>query len=113
MNTGNFKKGNIPWNKDKRGIHLSRDTEFKKGVNVLDKHPSWRGGIQVMKNDCVYVATTAGQRVRKPRMIYEQHHGAIPKGHVIWHIDLNRYNDVPENLEAISRAEMLKRNSNK
>jgi hypothetical protein len=29
---GRFKKGNIPWTKNKKGIHLSISTEFKKGM---------------------------------------------------------------------------------
>lgn len=30
-NNGRFKKGHIPWNKNIKGLHLSPDTEFKKG----------------------------------------------------------------------------------
>jgi hypothetical protein len=30
---GNFKKGNAPWNKDLKGIHLSPESEWKKGCN--------------------------------------------------------------------------------
>lgn len=32
-----FKKGQIPWNKNKKGIHLSLNTEFKKGFKHLEK----------------------------------------------------------------------------
>ena len=32
-----FKKGFIPWNKGKRGIHLSPNTEFKKGMIARNK----------------------------------------------------------------------------
>lgn len=38
-NTGrtHFKKGQIPWNKDKKDIHLSPDSEFKKGMTPWNK----------------------------------------------------------------------------
>jgi len=32
-----FKKGTIPWNKNKKGIHLSKTTEFKKGMIPWNK----------------------------------------------------------------------------
>jgi hypothetical protein len=106
---GQFEKGNIPWNKDKY-FDPSPKTHFKKGQYVGDNHPSWKGGVQVISNDCAYVWTGNNSRVRRPRKIYEDFIGPIPEGYVIIHKDGNRYNDSPENLEAISRAENLKRN---
>ena len=111
MNNGCFKKGNTPWNKGKKGIHLSPESEFKKGQLVGEGHPSWKGGIQKLKSDCNYLWAGNGKRVRRPRAVYEEHFGEIPKGFVIVHKDGNRYNDHPDNLEAISRAENMKRNS--
>ena len=32
-----FKKGSKPWNKDKKGIHLSKASEFKKGMTPHNK----------------------------------------------------------------------------
>ena len=66
-----------------------------------------------MKNDCTYLWNGTGKRARRPRVVYEETFGLIPKGYVIIHIDGNRYNDNPHNLKAISRAENLKRNSKK
>ena len=107
---GTFKKGGIPWNKGKKGIHLSKDSEFKEGKNIGKDHPSWNGGIQVIKNDCVYLWSGGNKRLRRPRLIYEENFGPIPDGYVIIHIDGDRYNDNPSNLMAISRADNLKRN---
>lgn len=49
-NKTSFKKGNIPWTKGKKGIHLSIKTEFKKGQKSPAKgkfgeeSTNWRGG---------------------------------------------------------------------
>lgn len=106
-----FKKGHKPWNKGIEGLHLHPATEFKEGVLVGEAHPSWKGGVQVPVNDCAYLHAGANKRVRRPRKIYEDHYGKIPDGYVIIHKDGNRYNDHYTNLEAISRAENLKRNN--
>lgn len=110
---GKFKKGGIPWNKGLKGIHLHEPTEFKKGQYVGKDHPSWKGGVQSFKSDCAYLHTGAGERVRRPRKIYEDNFGSIPKGFVIVHLDFDKDNDEPSNLMAISRAENMKRNNPK
>jgi hypothetical protein len=107
---GQFRKGMKPWNKDKKGLRLSPDSEFKTGEYVGEKHPSWKGGVQIAKNDCAYLWDGANKRKRRPKAVYEEHYGPVPDGHVIYHKDGNKYNDNPDNLEAITRAELLKRN---
>jgi len=37
---GWFKKGSIPWSKSQKGIHLSPETEFKKGCVSINKGKS-------------------------------------------------------------------------
>jgi len=108
---GRFEKGQVPWNKNFKGIHLSPKSEFKKGITTLENHPSWNGGIQNMKKDCVHLSTGTNKRVRRPRKVYEDHHGKIPKGHVIYHLDGDKNNDDIKNLTAISRSELLKINN--
>lgn len=44
-----FEKGNIPWNKDLKGIHLSPDTEWKEGQYAGENHYNWKGGISPPK----------------------------------------------------------------
>jgi hypothetical protein len=110
-NKGCFKKGNTPWNKDKKGLHLNPDTEFKAGLEHTGKnHPSFVDGVQNMTHDCAYLYKSANKRVRRPRKVYEEFIGPIPKGYIVIHKDFNNKNDEPWNLEAISRAENLKRN---
>ncbi len=110
---GRFQKGHVPFNKGVKGIHQSPSTELKEGQWVGEGHPSWKGGEQKMKNDCNYLWDGANKRVRKPRKIYEDNFGPIPKGYVVIHSDGDNKNDDPSNLEAISRKELLNRNQNK
>ena len=110
---GRFKKGGIPWNKGKKGIHLSPRTEFKKGKFVGEKHPCWKGGAQKHGKDCIYVWAGNGKRKRRPVAVYEANYGPVPAGMIVWHIDGDRTNDVPANLEIITRAECIKRNNPK
>ncbi len=111
---GTFKKGHTPWNKGKKGVNGESNTKFSEGDHHTgETHVSWKGGVQVMKSDCTYLWDGTGKRARRPRVSYEETFGPIPKGYVIVHKDGDRYNDDPNNLEAISRAENLKRNNKK
>jgi len=113
MNKGWFLKLFTPWNKGKKGIHLSSETEFKEGQFVGKEHPSWKGGVQQNTKDCVYLWDGANKRVRRPRKVWEAINGPIPKGYIIVHLDENKNNDDISNLDCISRAELLKRNLKK
>lgn len=109
-----FKKGHVPFNKGMKGFRPSKETEFTSGEHHTgENHPSWKGGEQQITDDCVYLWTGTNKRVRRPRQIYEEHYGKIPKGFVIWHIDGDKKNDDPSNLEAISRGECMQRNFKK
>lgn len=113
MPSSKFQKGHTVWNKGLKGIHLNPETEFKKGQFVGDNHPSWKGGIQVCKSDCAYVYAGVSKRVRRPRKIYEDAYGEIPKGWILYHIDKDRYNDNLDNLIAIPRAILVMINANR
>jgi hypothetical protein len=113
MSKNKFEKGHISWNKDMKGIHLSPKSEFKKGQFVGKNHPSWKGGEQIIKNDCVYLYTGANQRVRRPKKVYEDFFGAIPKGWILYHLDKDKHNDNIDNLIAIPRALLIMINANR
>jgi len=111
---GQFLKGLVPWNKGKKDFRPSPETEFKSGPDHAGKnHPSWKGGEQKPKSDCTHVWSGVGERKRRPRAIWEHHNGSLPKGMIIYHLDGNKDNDAIDNLEAITRAELLKRNLKK
>jgi hypothetical protein len=112
-NSTTFKKGHISWNKGLKGIHLSPDTEFKKGQFTGENHPSWKGGEQISKSDCVYLYDGVNKRIRRPKKIYEDKHGAIPKGWILYHLDQNKHNDDIDNLIAMPRAILVKINANR
>ena len=60
--------------------------------------------------DCAYVTLDDGQRVRRPRKVYEEHFGEIPEGYVIYHKDGDKRNDAPGNLEVLPRGSIPLRN---
>jgi len=114
-----FKKGQVSWNKGKKGTHFSPKTEFKKG-NIS---ANYRGGYKVCK-DGIYIITKNkkyyynrdGKKViaRKyeqlARIKYREAFGDFPKDMVILHKDGDILNNQIDNLELISRGELLRRN---
>lgn len=113
MAGGKFEKGHKPWNAGVKGIHLNPDTEFKKGKMVGKDNYSWKGGEQLNTNDCVYLSVGANKRIRRPRKIYEDAHGEIPKGWVLYHLDKDMHNDSLDNLIAIPRSVLMQINSDR
>jgi hypothetical protein len=99
-----------PWNKNIKGIHLSEETEFKKGCDSNRKLPV--GSVQIRlgkgKRKSAYV------KVKEPNIwkvrylvVWEEAYGPLPKGLVIHHIDRDTLNDNLANLCAMSRAAHL------
>ena len=119
MNKGNFKKGHIPFNKGKKmteyisesSLEKIKQTQFKPGQTAAEKSNNWKGGVQEMTNDVVYLYSGVGQRIRRPKYVYEFHNGKIPKGWILYHLDQNKHNDNIDNLIAIPRAVLMKINA--
>ncbi len=107
---GQFVKGATTWNKGMKGLRYSPETEFKTGELVGEIHPSWKGGVQIMKKDCAYLWDGANKRKRRPRAVWEEHNGTLPEGYVVIHLDSDKHNDDISNLKAISRKELLQLN---
>lgn len=115
-----FKKGQAPSNKGKKwGEYMSeegqasaRRTCFKKGSIPANHKPV---GSEWKRKDrywYVKVSETGGQWDRwkqKHRLLWEQHHGPIPKGTNIVFIDGNTDNIVIENLRAETMVEKFNR----
>lgn len=101
-----FPKGHKPWNDGLKGLHLSPETEFKKGQEAINKLPLGSVTIRPDKNgrDRSWVKTGSGWRPLA-QVNYERAFGPIPEGHVVHHKDHNSLNDDPSNLEALTPAD--------
>ena len=121
---GSFAKGNTIGIETRFTSEKMKGNQYAKGnppnkttFGILDihkdKHPCWNGGVQVMKKDCVYLfdEKSKNRRKRRPLAVWEEKNGELPKGMIIYHIDGNKHNDDIDNLRIITRAELLKLNS--
>ena len=104
-------KGGIPWNKGMKGIHMSPATEFKKGSVSANKLPVGSVTIRTRKRDNRPRAWVkiAEPGLWKPRniVVWEEHHGPVPKGYVIHRLDGDPLNDDVGNLSMLTRAEHI------
>jgi hypothetical protein len=84
-------------------------TSFNSSV-FGENHPSWKGGIHKPKNDCLIKNIGPNKRVRLNKYNWELAYGPLPKGYILYHLDRDPHNCDVDNLEAITRAELLARN---
>ncbi|BBP95923.1 hypothetical protein BSFA1_10520 [Burkholderia sp. SFA1] len=114
---GRFQSGNkvnagrAPWNKDRHGV---KSGSFKAGhkrnskpVGTVRFEP--RGGYFLRK-----VSDTGDQYrdwIGLHVLAWQAAHGAIPVGHVVVFRNGDRSNAALENLECITRGELIRRNS--
>ena len=115
--TGRFEKGNVPHNKGVNGWQAggkSATTRFRKGqrgskwVPVGSERKSKDGILQRKMTDTGHPPED-WKSVHG--MLWEQHHGPVPDGHIVVFRDGNTGNIRIDNLELISRAENMRRNS--
>jgi len=113
-----FKKGHVPANKGLRrpGWAPGRmaETQFKKGQMPWTWKPV--GSERLSKEGYVEVKVRErnGQFENwkgKHVLIWEKAHGKVPKGHAVAFKDGDKSHVVLENLELISRVELMRRNS--
>lgn len=118
IGTGHFKPGQTPWNAGKKGWQAggrSKDTQFKPGEKPSN---TWRpvGAERTSKDGILYrkVADT-GHKPTDWRAVHviawEAHNGPLPARHIVIFKDGNRANFEPDNLQAITRADNMRRNS--
>ena len=116
-----FKRGVAPFNKGisskewmtPAGIHNSKKTQFKKGHKP---HNTLFDDAVVKRRDkagitYLYIRVSLAKWVLLQRYIWEQSNGPIPEGHNIVFKDRNRFNCNLDNLELLSNAELMNRNS--
>jgi transcriptional regulator with XRE-family HTH domain len=120
-----IKPGTVSWNKGKEqasymsaeAIERTKATRFKKGnvpgnakendgaITLRQDHPE-RGG-----SPYYYIRISLGKWKPLHQHKWEEKNGPVPKGMCLWFIDQNTLNTDPDNLELITRAENMKRNS--
>lgn len=115
---GCFKPGQKPWNAGKKGWKAggrSAETRFKKGEKPSN---TWRpiGAERISKDGLLQrkVSDTGDKRIDwRPVhvLIWEAENGPVPEGHIVVFKDRDRRNLSPDNLEAVTRAENMRRNS--
>ncbi|EGR4075994.1 HNH endonuclease [Vibrio cholerae] len=116
---GRFPKGEKPWNTGVKGVCKPNSGSFCKGMKPINQKPIGhericsKDGFILMKvaEENPYTGTF-GRYVHKHKYIWEQHHGAIPEGHVIRFKDGNKLNCDIGNLVCVSKALNLRMNKN-
>jgi hypothetical protein len=105
-----FPKGNVPWNKGKKGLQIGgKETQFKKG-HVPHNHRSVNQE-RIDEDGYTYIKIQEpGKWVLKHRHIYEQHHGKLEPHMIVTFRDKNISNFDIDNLEAITKVENMERN---
>lgn len=122
MNKGQFKKGNVPYNKGMKRGSVSPNTEFKKGNHSPNFKGYGKPSIVGSRKEVITTTpetTTAKSRGRTyttrkrtsyARYLWQQHHGPIPEGFIIYNNGHPTQFSI-QDLEMISRAELVKRNA--
>ena len=114
---GFFKKGIEPWNKGVKGHIGANKTSFKKGNVPPNRKPLWterigKDGYIEMKVPEKNPYTGFSTRYKHKHIwIWEQHNNKkVPKGHAVIFKDSNNRNFDPDNLELVTRHELLRIN---
>ena len=109
---GQFKKGNVPANKGKKGFMGANRTSFKKGNTPYNYKPV--GSERITKDGYIEVKVSDPNKWRlKHIIIWERENGKVPKGYVLVFGDGNKNNLDISNLILISRKQLLIMNKNK
>lgn len=105
-----YPKGHEPWNKGRKGLHLSPATEFKDGHTKRAHSPVGTTRIRKDKagNLRAWIKCEDKSWLPRAQLVWTKVHGAIPDGSVVHHIDRDSLNDDIWNLELVTRAEHWK-----
>ena len=110
--TGRFEKGHATWNKGTKGLTKANVTSFKKGQKSHNYKPV--GSERIMKDGyCEIKVSDTGRRWRpKHVLIYEKHHGKVPKGSAVIFLDGDKRNFDIDNLYLVTRSQLAMLNKN-
>ena len=104
-----WEKGNVPWNKGKKGYMGANKTSFKKGEFAPNRVPI--GSERITKDDYIQVKIKDGKLQQNWRgkhiLIWEEKNGPLPEGHAIIFGDKDNRNFDIDNLICVSRKQLL------
>lgn len=121
-----FKKGHVPFNKGKKQIEFmskaaiqkTATTRFKKGHLPYNSIGIKNGDIRIRTDhkkrggkSYQYIRLSLGKWHPLHQFLWEKEYGKLPIGHCLWFKDGNTMNCTLSNLELITRAENMRRNS--
>lgn len=117
---GRIVKGNKPWNTGTKGVIKPNSGSFRPGLIPANTKPLGHERI-CSKDGFIFIKvaelnpyTGANTRYRyKHQVVWEKHHGAIPKGHIVRFRDGDKTNCDVKNLLCVSMAVNLRMNQNK
>ena len=110
--TGRFEKGHATWNKGTKGLTKANVTSFKKGQKPHNYKPL--GSERIVKDGyCEIKVSDTGRRwIPKHVIIYEKHHGKVPKGSAVIFLDGDKRNFDIDNLHLVTRSQLAMLNKN-
>lgn len=108
-----FKKGHTTWNKGMKGLRLGGvGTQFGKGHMPHNWVPI---GTEQIRDGYLYRKVTDTRSRHDWKlvhvMLWEAHNGPVPEGLILCFKDSNKQNIALENLELLTRAERMQRNT--
>lgn len=105
-----FKPGHVPWSKGKTGLDLPHLKEHQYKAGHISPRELPIGSTKLQSTGYLWIKVQQRPTKWKQLHIYlwEQTHGAIPKGKLLWFIDNNPENCCLENLACGTRGELFK-----
>ncbi len=112
-----FHAHQVPWNVGKKGWQAggrSAETQFKPGMKPHTWHPIGHERLTIegyLQRKMTDTGTTRRDYVNVHHLVWLELRGEIPPGHILVFRDGNPANIAIDNLECITRAENMRRNS--
>lgn len=118
-----FPKGHVPWTLGRRGYDAggrSHETRFRKGQMAGAAQRKWVPvGTEVRDSDGYLKRKVADDRTVPSRfnwkfvhlLLWQEHNGPVPPGHAVVFRNRDRADIRIDNLELVSRAELIARNT--
>lgn len=111
---GQFSQGDAAWNKGMKGLDIGgKGTRFKPGHISHNWKPI---GHEMEISGYLYRKTAEGGTQHEnyrpvQHIVWEEHYGPVPDGHIVTFKDGNNRHFAINNLELITRSENMRRNS--